>query len=181
VTQADPTKTVDPHPRGARYAALAGGILLLLLVAFWVTSFYRFRLVGDERVSFPAWWFMGLDLGHNYLGVKSWLSGIDPYRNDIGDPRGRYSYPPIVLPIFAWCRLFSFKVASIIWTTCIAAMIAWAPLRFFVKLSSLILAGWALVRRLREPSVDAAGAGSIPLELAGAQPGRWSLGSGRRA
>jgi hypothetical protein len=126
VTQPDPTKTVDPHPRGAKYAALIGGILLLLLVAFWGTSFYRFRLVGDARVSFPAWWFMGLDLGHNYLGVKSWLSGVDPYRNDIGDPRGRYSYPPIVLPIFAWCRLFSFKVASIIWTTCIAATIAWA-------------------------------------------------------
>lgn len=108
-----------------RHAAFYGLVLLVLWAAFWVASFNQFQLVGWRDVSFWAWSFLGLDFYHNYHGARAWLAGLNPYVDDIGDPRGPYAYPPVVLPMFAWSRFFDFQVATAIWAACVAAAIAW--------------------------------------------------------
>jgi hypothetical protein len=125
VTQIDPSKTIAPRVPGLKHGTFYGAVLLILLAAFWAESFTRFQIVAWRQMSFWAWSFLGLDFAHNYMGVNTWLRGVDPYLNDIGDPRGHYSYPPIVLPMFVWCKFFSFKVATAIWTACVAATLAW--------------------------------------------------------
>jgi hypothetical protein len=114
-----------PLAPGAKHSAFYGTMLLMLWVAFWVESFGRNQLVFVREVSFPAWSFLGLDFMHNYLGARAWLSGLNPYVDDIGDARGPYAYPPVVLPMFAWCKFLSFELATVIWAAFIAGTIAW--------------------------------------------------------
>ncbi len=110
---------------GGKYSAVCGTLLLLLWIGFWIESFGRGQLVLLSYMAFPAWSFLGLDFMHNYLGARAWMSGLNPYLHDIGDDRGQYAYPPVVLPMFAWCKFFSLELATILWGAIVAATIAW--------------------------------------------------------
>jgi hypothetical protein len=71
------------------------------------TLFPWFVLRG--HVWFPAWSFHSMDFLHVFASVQTWVRGGDPYAAILGDPiAGNYSWPPIVLPLFAWCRFFPF-------------------------------------------------------------------------
>ena len=115
-----------PLAPGAKHSAFYGTMLLLLWLAFWIESFGRGQLMFARDVSFPAWYFIGLDFMHNFLGSRAWMSGLNPYVDDIGDVRGPYAYPPVVLPMFAWCYVVPFALAAALWAAFIALTIAWA-------------------------------------------------------
>src|SRR5688572_28798561 len=118
--------TTDPLPplttpdrdgwgRDIRLAlTIAGWLLIILWCWFWLRALQNGRVV-DEWVRIPAWRFLGLDFVHNYLGVSAWLDGRNPYHEDIGDRRGSYAYPPIVLLLYAWSGLFRRGLAIVLW------------------------------------------------------------------
>lgn len=121
----NPSLTKLPLAPGAKHSAFYGTVLLLIWIGFWFESFNRNQLVLAPHVSFPAWRFLGLDFMHNFLGARAWLGGLNPYVDDMGDPRGPYAYPPVVLPMFAWCQFLSFEFATVLWAAFVAATIAW--------------------------------------------------------
>lgn len=116
---------------------MIGLAMLALWAVVWRTSTRRDHLVGGQRSWVPAYHYLGIDFLNNYLASRHWLSGGNPYTESIGDPRegtplgGQFIYPPTLLPVFAWCQLVSFKVATRIWIVALAlmagigAMVAW--------------------------------------------------------
>jgi hypothetical protein len=97
---------------------------MLLSAAWWVLSLRANHLWLGSRTRIPAWRHLGLDFLHNYLGVRVWMSGGNPYYDDIGDWRGSYAYPPIVLLLFAWSALFRKGLATVLWMGAIAGAVA---------------------------------------------------------
>ena len=112
------------------------GVLLLIAWGWWwITSFNQGRLWGGNRTRLPWWRFLGLDFLHNYHAARLWLNGGNPYTDDFGDWRKEYAYPPIVLPLYAWCRFVTAQAAVAIWMTFIATVVAvgaWAARRIRV-------------------------------------------------
>src|SRR3954462_15362945 len=110
-----PLQSSSRHP----YAllAIAGWILILIWTAWWAISSYNGRLFAADLTRIPAWKHLGLDFKHNYLGAKVWVRGGNPYLEPIGDDRadGKYSYPPIVLPLFVWSAPLRKGVAIVTW------------------------------------------------------------------
>lgn len=97
-----------------------GWLLLVAFVVYWVESFLQpphAMLFGKETWVY-AWDVLGLDFYHSFWAVKHWLiMGGNPYSEYFGDPRGLYSFPPIVLLLHAWCRYFDYPAAVGIWMT----------------------------------------------------------------
>jgi hypothetical protein len=102
-----------------------GIALIVIWLAFWIDAIQRFSF-GTSRMWVPAWWHLGVDFLHPYLGVHAWVQGLDPYRQYIGDFRGRYAAPPVTLRLFAWVRFFDITTATVIWMVVIAVTIAYA-------------------------------------------------------
>lgn len=122
-------KILAPHSQSLTWRgwlSFGGWILLFLWAIWWILSLKQGRLIGGQHTWIPVWPWLGLDFWHNYLGANHWLAGGNPYIEDIGDPRGRYAYPPVVLPMFAWCGLVSFYAATGIWVGFIAVVVSWA-------------------------------------------------------
>ena len=101
---------------GSRAASILGWTLILGWATWWALAFANGALWGVHATRVPAWKFLGLDFQHNYDAARFWLSGHNPYVEQFGDWRGTFAYPPIVLPLFAWCALLSQKAAYIVWT-----------------------------------------------------------------
>jgi hypothetical protein len=108
----------------ARIATWIGALLLLGWAAFWIETFRRFELVAKADMAFDAWTFLGLDFWHNYRSVQAWFSGVNPYTDGIDSAGSPFSYPPIVLAMFAWCQPLNYQLATAIWTGCIVATVA---------------------------------------------------------
>jgi hypothetical protein len=104
--------------------AAAGVVLLMLWAWWWFETLRRGQMVLAQHTRIPAWRFLGLDFLHNYWGVRVWVAGGNPYHVEIGDWRGKYAYPPIALPLFAWSALFSEGTAIRIWMAVITAIVA---------------------------------------------------------
>jgi hypothetical protein len=97
------------------YAALACWLV------WWFGNLARFQFQFADASWLPTWRFLGFDYMHNHLGAQAWIGGFNPYLQSFGDPRGLYSYPPIVLPLFSWAALVpDFTVAARLWTLFIA-------------------------------------------------------------
>src|SRR5207302_3021493 len=104
---------------------IAGVGLLLIWGLVWAASIHRGRLVGAQRVWNYAYDFLGLDFLNNYQAARHWLAGGDPYREPFGDPTGRkLCYPPIVLPLFAWCGWVKPRAAIVLWMGILAGLAA---------------------------------------------------------
>lgn len=104
---------------------IAGLAMLLVWGLAWGTSIHRGRLVGSTRVWICAWDFLGLDFLNNYQASRHWLAGGDPYREPFGDPLARkFCYPPVVLPLFAWCGWFRPQAAVVLWMGVLAGLAA---------------------------------------------------------
>lgn len=101
---------------------------------WWGGNLSRFKLQFADVSWLPIYQFLGLDYYHNHFAAAAWLQGINPYVHDFGDPRGLYSYPPVVLPLFSWVALVpDFQVAARLWALFIAAACAcglWLIRRF---------------------------------------------------
>ncbi|MGB7160518.1 MAG: glycosyltransferase family 87 protein [Tepidisphaeraceae bacterium] len=116
-----------PGPRvGYRQTLLTviGITLLALWVWWWFETLRSGRLALGAQTRIPAWRFLGLDFLHNFWGVRVWIGGGNPYRDTIGDWRGSYAYPPIVLPLYAWTALFNKGAAVVLWMGFIAAVLS---------------------------------------------------------
>jgi hypothetical protein len=100
---------------------VAGAVLLLAWATWWGFSIRQDHLALSGATWIPAWQFLGVDFLHNYLAVNVWLGGENPYHTDLGNLQGNYTYPPLVLPMFAWCGLVGDRCATIIWMAVIAA------------------------------------------------------------
>ncbi|MGB7156526.1 MAG: glycosyltransferase family 87 protein, partial [Tepidisphaeraceae bacterium] len=108
------------RPVGLRIVAAA---LLIACGAWWVQSLRAGCLVGGRFTRVPAWEYLGLDFRHNYHAARHWAAGGNPFIEDFGDWHGRYAYPPIVLPMYAWCAALDVGPAMAIWMACIAAIV----------------------------------------------------------
>jgi hypothetical protein len=111
-----------------RLAGLAGLLLLALWGAAWGLSLRQNRLVGARFTWVPAWDFLGLDFLNPCMASRHWVAGGDPYRELFGDPRegtrlnGTFCYPPVVLPLFAWCALVTPQTAVVLWVGALTAL-----------------------------------------------------------
>lgn len=106
-----------------------GCALIAAWAGWWLISLRNGMLWADEIIRVPAWKHLGLDFQHNYLATLHWLRGGNPYIEEFGDWRGKFAYPPVVLPLFAWCGLFGRTTAMILWMGAITGIIgvaAWA-------------------------------------------------------
>src|SRR5262245_55731354 len=103
---------------------LAAGVLLLALwAAWWLASVQRGRLVGGPRTWVPAWQHLGLDFQPNHYSSRLWLAGRNPYLEPTKAPRGaHYSYPPLVLWLFAWTWLVDEPAALLVWMAVLTAI-----------------------------------------------------------
>ena len=120
----NPMAKCSQRTPGWRVASLAGWALVAAWAAWWVYGFTHGELWGVRLTRVPAWKFLGLDFQHNYDAARFWLSGHNPYVEQFGDWRGTFAYPPIVLPLFAWCALLSQHAAYVVWTAFVGCAIA---------------------------------------------------------
>lgn len=117
----DNLQTMFSSPR--KISSILGFVVVTLWTCWWIGSLLEDppRLLFANASWLPAWNFLGLDLMHNHLGARAWLQGINPYLQDFGDPRGLYTYPPVVLPFFAWAAFIpDSRVATGLWAIFIA-------------------------------------------------------------
>jgi hypothetical protein len=134
----------DTSSRGTHVLLSIVGWLLIFVWAGWWTMSYRDGVMFESEITrIPAWTKLGLDFEHNYFGARTWMSGKNPYIEPIGDDRadGRYSYPPIVLPLFVWSAALRKDVAIMTWTIILALIVA-AGAAMAVRLR----ASWRLTR-----------------------------------
>jgi hypothetical protein len=105
--------------------------LIAVWIIWWIRSFDANWLTG-WNLWFSPWQYLGTDFRHNFLAVHFMAHGGNPYRQDFGDYRGLYAYPPIVLGLFYWCVLFPLRqarLAVMVWTTAVAGLVEAAALR----------------------------------------------------
>jgi hypothetical protein len=104
---------------------LIGAVLLVLWAALWGDSLAQNRLRGARHTWVPAWTALGLDFLNVYHAANHWLHGGDPYTEPFNDPIDRpICYPPLVLPVFAWCGLLTPRKAVAVWTVALAVFAA---------------------------------------------------------
>jgi hypothetical protein len=118
----------------ARTALVVLGLVLLVGWAhWWQANLRKNRLARPDSVWFGAYHFLGLDFLNNYHAARHWLAGGNPYREPFGDPLGRrLCYPPVVVPLFAWCGLVEPRAAVMVWMAAlagVAGVAAWACCR----------------------------------------------------
>lgn len=94
---------------GPKWQHLLGYLALLAWMIWWAFSFSLDvpRLVGGEFTYMTniAWPYIGLDFIHEYSGGSTLANGDNPYHYMSGHPMyQQFTYPPIVLPFFAWCK-----------------------------------------------------------------------------
>src|SRR5947209_5750187 len=88
---------------------VVGVVLLLGWAAVWAVSLKHNTFLGAfgraRHTWVPAWTSLGLDFLNAYHASNHWLQGGDPYTaKQFGDPLDRHvCYPPVILPLFAWC------------------------------------------------------------------------------
>jgi hypothetical protein len=119
------TEKAPMQSRARYWAFFSLGLLLLVFVAYWwTTSIQIDRLRGGQRV-WQVWQFLGLDFLNNYHATRHWQNGGDPFREPFGDPLSRdFCYPPLVLPVFAWCRWLTLHQAVVSWTVFLTVVTA---------------------------------------------------------
>jgi len=117
---------------------MLGLALLVGWFALWTHSFIGFQF-ATLRTWIPVWTYLGLDLMHCVFAVRAMFKGDDPYVVDVGDFRGAFTAPPIVLPLFSWTWFFSAYYATMVWAGVIAATMTWS-----VELCRRIRAGLGL-------------------------------------
>ena len=104
-----------PPPRRRRsdaYLALLvlGWLLLVVWTIWWAENFSAGMLLPGLWTWVPNRAELGSDLLHNYLGVRDWLAGNNPYTHLFGDPTGiPYNYAPDRSRPFPLVRLDPFR------------------------------------------------------------------------
>lgn len=104
-----PATQPDRLPSRA-FVLSAVGVLLLALWAFhWLASWKQNHLKHSPKPWLSRYEYFGIDFLHNYFAARHWANGGDPFREPFGDPippphTRKLVYPPIVIPVFAWCR-----------------------------------------------------------------------------
>jgi hypothetical protein len=111
--------------RGDTVIALLGVAVLAWWGTWWAKNLQQTHLQKSPAAWFQPYPYIGLDFLHNYYAARHWVGGGDPYHEPFGDPLGRkLCYPPIVLPFFAWCQLYSPRTAVRVWTLALAGFAA---------------------------------------------------------
>lgn len=96
---------------GPRWQHILGYSLLAIWAVWWGLSFSLDvpKLTGGQNTYMihMAWPYLGLDFIHEYSGGATLAGGNNPYTFMPGHPMYKqFTYPPIMLPFFVWCRLF---------------------------------------------------------------------------
>jgi len=104
--------------------ALLGWLLIFIWACWWAVSAQRNHLFASDLTRIPAWKHLGYDFKHNYWAVKLWVKGGNPYLEEFGDSRGKYSYPPIVLPLFVWSAPLRTGHAVVAWMGIVSLILA---------------------------------------------------------
>jgi len=112
------------RPREYALLPVFGCALIVLWAAWWIAAIAQGQLWGVQNTRIPAWKFLGLDFQHNYDAARFWIAGHNPYAEDFGDWRGTFAYPPVVLPLFAWCALLPRFAAYVVWCAFVGVSIA---------------------------------------------------------
>jgi hypothetical protein len=139
-----PLELPAPVPRrwGHVLLAVIGCALLGVWAVWWYVSLHNGQMWGKDLLRIPVWRHLGLDFRHNYLAAQHWLHGGNPYLEEFGDWRGKFAYPPVLLPLFAWTGLFGQTRAMILWMGAITAIVgvgAWMVARTRAALGSVTL------------------------------------------
>lgn len=114
--------------------SILGVALMTLWGIWWGNSLRHNHLVSGHRTWIPCYSFMNLDFLSVYYDTCHWYTGGDPYRENVRPFHLDYcfSYPPIVLRIYAWCHFVRPQVAAALWTAALTVMVslgAWAAWR----------------------------------------------------
>jgi Glycosyltransferase family 87 len=123
-------ETMRPVVTPARIASAVSVLVLVGWACWWTLSLRENRMIAAETTWVPAHTFLGVDFQSNYFAVRCWLRGGDPYVEPFDDPLGRpLVNPPLILPLFAWTKLFGLRSATAIWFVALvgfAVLGAWA-------------------------------------------------------
>ena len=100
----------DRLPSRALVLSAVGVLLLGLWAYHWLASWKQGHLKHSPRPWLNRYEYFGIDFLHNYFAARHWANGGDPFREPFGDPippphTRKLVYPPIVIPVFAWCAL----------------------------------------------------------------------------
>ncbi len=149
-----PPATLSDRLPSRWFVLSAVGVLLLALWAYhWLASWKQNHLKHSPQPWLARYEFFGVDFQHNYFAARYWLNGGNPFREPFGDPvppphTRKLVYPPIVIPVFAWCGLIDDpRAATGVW---MLALVAFA--------TAGGVAAWKARRRL--------GLSDVPLALA---------------
>jgi hypothetical protein len=108
-----------------RVLTVAGLLGLALWASVWALSLAQERLKGGRFTWVPCWEWLGCDFEHNYFAARHWLAGANPYDGFPARARGgwdKYSYPPLLLPLFAWCNFVGRRAAVALWLAALAGL-----------------------------------------------------------
>jgi hypothetical protein len=108
-----------------------GTLLLLGLALLWALSFQRNFFALDGKSQIPSCILgLGCDFDGNYVAVKDWLAGKNPYEGftRIYGVRNTYMYPPVVLAVFSWVRFFTYDESHLIWWVLAVGIFSFATL-----------------------------------------------------
>jgi hypothetical protein len=95
---------------------LLGLGMLFIWACFWAVCMREGRLVDGRLTWVPRYKKLGCDFDVNYYAARAWLEKTNPYEGY--DKEGEiceYDYPPLLLPLFAWCSLVPRQVGLFAW------------------------------------------------------------------
>jgi hypothetical protein len=101
---------------------LLAALLLIPWFALWIKSFIEFHF-ATRKTWVAIWPHMGLDIMYCVYAVRALARGTNPLVADIGDFRGPFAAPPVLLPLFAWTRWSDVYMATLIWAIAIALIV----------------------------------------------------------
>lgn len=113
-----------------RIPHLAGWVLVVLWLGWWLINLSANHLVGGSKTWVPRFPILGIDFLYNQQGVQVWLAGGNPYREvlDLGSASEFYGYPPLALRVFAWSALLNARAAVAVWMivlTGLSVLVTW--------------------------------------------------------
>ena len=115
----------EAHGNSRRFLNALGIVLVVLWVAWWVTSIQRDRLVWGDRTWIGPLAFLAGDFRvHIDHVARIQASGVDAYSIKNDYVCADFPYPPMIPRLFRWVVPLSATLAAALWQATLAAILA---------------------------------------------------------